>query len=89
MSGAAEYSVSEVIDKIGSGCFQYRMMLVTGLLWTADCMEIMILSLIAPDLKCEMGLTDVQIASLTTVVFAGNSCPSSKKVPVFTSNVAR
>ena len=45
---------------------------MTGLLWTADCMEIMILSLIAPVLKCEMGLADVQIASLTTAVFAGN-----------------
>ena len=70
-AGTAEYSVSELIDKIGSGYFQYRMMLVTGLLWTADSMEIIALSLIAPILKCEMGLTDVQIASLTTVVFAG------------------
>jgi len=59
------------VDKIGSGTFQYRMMFVTGLVWAADALEVMMLSLIAHVLRCEWGVTDVGIASLTTVVFAG------------------
>ena len=73
MTATAEYTVPEVIDRIGLGTFQYRVMLLTGVLWMGDALEIMMLSLISKNLKCEWGVSDLQEASLSTLVFAGEN----------------
>ena len=77
MTATSEYTVSEVIERIGLGTFQYRVMLVTGVLWMGDALEVMMLSLIGQNLKCDWGVSDMQEASLTTLVFAGDSKESS------------
>merc|ERR1719402_344545 len=71
MTEAVEYTVPEVIDRIGLGTFQYRMMMVTGVLWMGDALEVNMLSLIGQNLKCEWDVSDLQEASLSTLVFAG------------------
>merc|ERR1719402_2077145 len=71
MTEAVEYTVPEVIDRIGLGTFQYRMMMVTGVLWMGDALEVMMLSLIGQNLKCDWGISDMQEASLSTLIFAG------------------
>ena len=77
MTATAEYTVPEVIDRIGLGTFQYRVMLLTGVLWMGDALEIMMLSLIGQNLKCDWDVSDVHEASLTTLVFAGKNTESS------------
>ena len=81
MTATSEYTVPEVIDRIGLGTFQYRMMLVTGVLWMGDALEIMMLSLIGQNLKCEWGVSDIQEASLTTLVFAGENTIKQLVIP--------
>ena len=73
MTATFEYTVPEVIDRIGLGTFQYRVMLVTGVLWMGDALEIMMLSLIGQNLKCEWDVSDLQEASLSPLVFAGEN----------------
>ena len=43
----------------------------TGLAFLSDAMEMMILSILAPALHCHWQISQVQQASLTTVVFLG------------------
>ena len=44
---------------------------MTGLSWMADSMEMMILSIISPALKCDWRLPDWKQALITTGVFLG------------------
>ena len=51
--------------------FQINLSLMVGLCNTADAMEMMILSILSPALHCHWHITQVQQATLTTVVFFG------------------
>lgn len=66
-----QYTVTEAIDFIGFGKFQWLMLLYTGLAWCADAMEMMLLSFLGPAAKCEWGLTPSQESLITSVVFIG------------------
>ncbi|XP_071848731.1 synaptic vesicle 2-related protein-like isoform X1 [Apostichopus japonicus] len=66
-----EFSVEQAVEAIGFGQFQVMLSLLTGFCWMADAMEMMILSIIGPELKCKWNLTLIQEASITTVVFLG------------------
>ncbi|XP_034090093.1 synaptic vesicle 2-related protein-like isoform X1 [Gymnodraco acuticeps] len=65
------FTVDEALEAIGFGKFQWKMSVVTGLSWVADAMEMMILSILAPQLHCEWKLPGYQVALITSVVFAG------------------
>ena len=66
-----EYSLDEAIDAIGFGCFQLKLTLFVGLCWMSDAMEIMILSILSPALKCQWRISTVEEALLTVLVFVG------------------
>ncbi|KAK2185940.1 hypothetical protein NP493_218g02002, partial [Ridgeia piscesae] len=70
-------TVDQAVDAIGFGMFQVKLSLFTGLIWMADAMEMMILSILAPALHCDWALSSWQQAMLTTVVFAGMMISSS------------
>ncbi|KAI0239633.1 Synaptic vesicle 2-related protein [Lamellibrachia satsuma] len=70
-------TVDQAVDAIGFGMFQVKLSFFTGLIWMADAMEMMILSILAPALHCDWGLSSWQQAMLTTVVFAGMMISSS------------
>ena len=71
------YSVEEAVEKIGFGKFQWKLSMLTGCAWMADAMELMILSIISPQLRCEWQLYSWQEAMITTVVFIGMMLSSS------------
>uniref|UniRef100_A0AAQ5X4X1 Major facilitator superfamily (MFS) profile domain-containing protein n=1 Tax=Amphiprion ocellaris TaxID=80972 RepID=A0AAQ5X4X1_AMPOC len=63
--------LDDVLEVIGFGKFQWKISLLTGLSWIADAMEMMILSILGPQLHCEWRLPGYQVALITSVVFVG------------------
>eukprot|EP00486_Rosalina_sp_Unknown_P016171 CAMPEP_0201597074 /NCGR_PEP_ID=MMETSP0190_2-20130828/193643_1 /ASSEMBLY_ACC=CAM_ASM_000263 /TAXON_ID=37353 /ORGANISM="Rosalina sp." /LENGTH=119 /DNA_ID=CAMNT_0048057831 /DNA_START=12 /DNA_END=368 /DNA_ORIENTATION=- len=43
-----EYSVDEAISLIGTGCFQFKLILITGLLWSTEAIEMIIITILQP-----------------------------------------
>jgi putative MFS transporter len=63
--------VEDAIDRLGMGPFQYLVVLACGLCFAADAMEILLLSFLAVILRAEWDLTERQVDSIISVVFAG------------------
>ena len=68
------YTVDDAISKIGNGKFQYRLMFLTGGIWAADAMEMMLLSFVIPIIKQEWNLKPPLDGAISAVVFAGMLC---------------
>ena len=64
---ADTFTVDQAVNAMGFGSFQVKLSLITGLSWMADSMEMMILSIISPALKCDWRLPDWKLALITTV----------------------
>ncbi|XP_068609303.1 synaptic vesicle 2-related protein-like [Brachionichthys hirsutus] len=64
-------TVDDALETIGFGKFQWKLSLLTGLSWTADAMEIMIISILGPQLRCEWRLPSYKVALMTSAVFVG------------------
>ena len=60
-------TVDEAITHIGIGRFQFKILIVTGLLWAADGIEIMILTFLLPTLQDEWNLTDAETGTIGSV----------------------
>ncbi|EOA96479.1 Synaptic vesicle 2-related protein, partial [Anas platyrhynchos] len=60
------FMVEDAVEAIGFGKFQWKLSIITGLAW-ANAMEMMILSILAPQLHCEWRLPSWQVALLTSV----------------------
>ncbi|XP_062874029.1 synaptic vesicle 2-related protein [Trichomycterus rosablanca] len=71
------FMVEDAVEAIGFGPFQWKLSVLTGLSWMADAMEMMILSILAPQLHCEWRLPSWEVALLTSVVFIGMMLSSS------------
>ena len=65
------YTVDDAINKIGFGPFQVLITVFCGLLMVADTMELMILSILSPAVKCQWMLSNFEEAMITSVVFVG------------------
>ena len=65
-------SIDDAIESIGMGPFQRRVLWTAGLCFTADATEVMLLSFLSLTLQSVWGLTDMQTATMTAVVFAGS-----------------
>ena len=70
------YTIDEAIETVGFGKYQIAVLLMGGLCWTADAMEMLLLSYIKHPLQCEWGISDMQAASITTGVGFGMLCGS-------------
>mmetsp|Transcript_3229 Transcript_3229/g.4550 ORF Transcript_3229/g.4550 Transcript_3229/m.4550 type:complete len:522 (-) Transcript_3229:56-1621(-) len=66
-----EYSIEDVLGKIGVGLYQYRLFVVCGLSFTADSVEVALLSFLSLCAQDEWHLSNAQASSITAVVFAG------------------
>ncbi|XP_048412028.1 synaptic vesicle 2-related protein [Stegostoma tigrinum] len=71
------FMVEDAVEAIGFGKFQWKLSVLTGLAWMADAMEMMILSILAPQLHCEWRLQSWQVALISSVVFIGMMSSSS------------
>ncbi|XP_074777464.1 synaptic vesicle 2-related protein isoform X2 [Athene noctua] len=58
------FMVEDAVEAIGFGKFQWKLSVITGLAWMADAMEMMILSILAPQLHCGVCGNDVQLHPL-------------------------
>uniref|UniRef100_A0A0B7AIZ6 Major facilitator superfamily (MFS) profile domain-containing protein n=1 Tax=Arion vulgaris TaxID=1028688 RepID=A0A0B7AIZ6_9EUPU len=65
------FTVQQAIDKLGFGRYQIKMTMLAGLCYMADSMEIMMLSILSPAIKCTFNLSGTQEALLATAVFLG------------------
>lgn len=71
--GAARQAIllDEAIEEAGFGPFQIRLMILCGLGWAADAMEIFLISFALPAITAEWKLTTPQKSLLTTAIFIG------------------
>lgn len=68
MESTLTYSLEDCINHIGLGKFQWRLIAILGCCSMADAVEMMLLAILGPALTCTWpNITEVQIASLTTV----------------------
>eukprot|EP00210_Caulerpa_lentillifera_P009077 g8661.t1 len=65
------YTVDEALAHIGFGRFQIVLLFVLGMSWFADATEILVLSFLGPDVKCEWDLSGAAMSIIGTVVFVG------------------
>lgn len=61
----------QAIDRVGFGRFQRRLMVVCGLGWAADAMEVLLISFAIPSIAQEWNLTNAQKGYLGTAIFVG------------------
>lgn len=61
----------EAIEKIGFGQFQTRLLVLCGLGWAADGMEVLLISFALPAIGQEWNLTNAQKGLLGTAIFLG------------------
>jgi len=66
-----EMSLDDAIDKLGFGWFQIKLLFIAGFCWMCESIEMMLLSVLSPILRCEWHLSEGILATLTTVVFLG------------------
>ncbi|XP_078679986.1 synaptic vesicle 2-related protein-like isoform X3 [Branchiostoma floridae x Branchiostoma belcheri] len=74
---ADTFTVEDAVEAIGFGRFQIKLSVLSGLAWMADAMEMMILSILSPQLLCEWQLSSWEEAFITTIVFVGMMVSSS------------
>ncbi len=64
-------SFEDAIEQIGFGRFQKRLMVVCGVGWAADAMEVLLISFVLPAVAKEWGLSAAQMGLLGTAIFLG------------------
>ncbi|CAH8636177.1 unnamed protein product [Schistosoma guineensis] len=65
------YTVEDAVEAAGFGRFQLKLFILCGAISAADAMEMLLLSVLGPALRCYWLLSSGQVAAITTVVFAG------------------
>ncbi|RYY72833.1 hypothetical protein EON63_20350 [archaeon] len=65
------YSLDEILEMIPLGVFHYRVLLLCGLSFMCDALEVNLLSFLATCAGDEWGLSTTQKASISAVVFMG------------------
>ncbi|XP_073802071.1 putative transporter SVOPL isoform X2 [Danio rerio] len=65
------YTVEEAVESIGFGCFHILLFVIMGSANIVEAMEIMLLAVVSPEIRCEWHLEDWQVALVSTMVFFG------------------
>ncbi|XP_056312918.1 synaptic vesicle 2-related protein [Danio aesculapii] len=65
------FTVEEAVEAIGFGRFQWKLTLLTGIAWMVDAMEMVLISVLSPQLHCEWRLLSWKKAFIAVVVFSG------------------
>jgi len=65
------FSYEEALAKVGYGTFQRKLLLICGLGWAADAMEVLLVSFAMPSMKAEWSLSNAQTGFLATAIFIG------------------
>ncbi|KAM9705726.1 putative transporter SVOPL isoform 1-T4 [Menidia menidia] len=70
-SGEQQFSVEEAVETIGFGRFHVLLFFIMGSTNIVEAMEIMLLAVVSPEIRCEWRLDDWQVALVSTMVFLG------------------
>ncbi|XP_053783002.1 putative transporter SVOPL isoform X2 [Desmodus rotundus] len=65
------FTVEDAVETIGFGRFHIALFLIMGSTGVAEAMEIMLIAVVSPVIRCEWQLEDWQVALVTTMVFFG------------------
>uniref|UniRef100_F6V0A6 SVOP like n=1 Tax=Ornithorhynchus anatinus TaxID=9258 RepID=F6V0A6_ORNAN len=65
------FTVEEAVETIGFGRFHIALFLIMGSTGVAEAMEIMLIAVVSPVIRCEWRLENWQVALVTTMVFFG------------------
>ncbi|XP_056444042.1 putative transporter SVOPL isoform X1 [Gadus chalcogrammus] len=65
------YTVEEAVETIGFGRFHVLLFIIMGSANIVEAMEIMLLAVVSPEIRCEWRLEDWQVALVSTMVFLG------------------
>ncbi|KAL6116512.1 svopl [Pungitius sinensis] len=65
------FSVEEAVETIGFGRFHVLLFIIMGSANIVEAMEIMLLAVVSPEIRCEWRLEDWQVALVSTMVFLG------------------
>ena len=64
-------SIDAAVDEIGMGRFQRKLLLLCGMGWAADAMEVLLIAFALPAIAEEWGLSAAQKGYLGTAIFVG------------------
>lgn len=67
----APLSFEAIIERVGFGRFQKKLLLICGLAWAADAMQVLIISFALPAISQEWNLSSTQKGLLSTAIFLG------------------
>ncbi len=70
ISGQAS-TIDEAIEQIGVGRFQWRLLLVNGLTWAADAMEVLMIGFLIVPVMAQFNVSRGQAAGIGSATFAG------------------
>uniref|UniRef100_A0A3P8UXQ3 SVOP-like n=1 Tax=Cynoglossus semilaevis TaxID=244447 RepID=A0A3P8UXQ3_CYNSE len=65
------YTVEDAVETIGFGRFHILLFCIMGSATIVEAMEIMLLAVVSPEIRCEWHLQDWQVALVSTMVFLG------------------
>ncbi|XP_062238848.1 putative transporter SVOPL isoform X1 [Platichthys flesus] len=65
------FTVEDAVETIGFGRFHILLFLIMGSSNIVEAMEIMLLAIVSPEIRCEWRLDDWQVALVSTMVFLG------------------
>lgn len=65
------YTVEDAVETIGFGRFHIMLFIIMGSANIVEAMEIMLLAVVSPEIRCEWRLQDWQVALVSTMVFLG------------------
>ncbi|XP_045421278.1 putative transporter SVOPL [Lemur catta] len=65
------FTVEDAVETIGFGRFHIALFLIMGSTGVVEAMEIMLLAVVSPVIRCEWQLKNWQVALVTTMVFFG------------------
>ncbi|XP_074554671.1 putative transporter SVOPL [Halichoeres trimaculatus] len=65
------FTVEEAVETIGFGRFHILLFFIMGSTSIVEAMEIMLLAVVSPEIRCEWHLEDWQVALVSTMVFLG------------------
>ncbi|KAI0229457.1 putative transporter SVOPL [Lamellibrachia satsuma] len=69
--GDQSYTVDDAIDAMGFGLFQVKLLAICGLFTVSDALEMQLLAVLSPVVRCDWLLDEWQVALITSVVFIG------------------
>ncbi|XP_070848735.1 putative transporter SVOPL [Chaetodon trifascialis] len=65
------FTVEDAVETIGFGRFHVLLFVIMGSSNIVEAMEIMLLAVVSPEIRCEWRLDDWQVALVSTMVFVG------------------